>query len=380
MLARRRPRGCISVMDLQPIGSAAGELANLPWLLLLNALGAESVSLGQFCVPQFDYRRLCDMIEQFAHRFRNSNGANLRVERLRDRRIVLVSDGLAGDNRPTVLIRTGLTGLDWPGLYGVLLWIRNLLRPVPYPCRYAPALLRARRIVWVPVADPQRWAMPALSPSCQADPADSELIRRYSPLAAVIDVTATSRHHLGVLIPRQGPRYRKYAMSLRTLARQLAPHGMVHVAPPAGGSWSDRTSLSLRRVSLEPELSCCSRLLQDPYYRAAQAARAELIRVELPAAGEISSSHSIWLTDRAAAIVEHLVGLQIGLVAVNHHATTRRVAIAVSVPRGGHLSLTGSDGGQCMARRLRPGLRRIVRAVMPPGATLIVRSDDARTG
>ena len=101
--------------------------------------------------------------------------------------------------RPLILIHTGLTGSDYDGVYGTLLYLKNLVRSGRFACPYALELIQRYRLAWVPLGASwhQAWGWSNLD-----DPEPLELPLSFDPseLAAVIEITSTQCRLVRLLV------------------------------------------------------------------------------------------------------------------------------------------------------------------------------------
>jgi hypothetical protein len=110
------------------------------------------------------------------------------------------------------------------------------------------------------------------------------------------------------------------------------------------------------------------------FHRQAAAAGALLVRLEFPAAGCYPACSSIWRTDLAAQMLEHVVGLIGGWVAVNRQSKPLRIALPPVGPGEG-VVLTTVAGSEPIDT---PVTARLGRAVsIPPGAALRIVPRDS---
>ena len=78
-------------------------------------------------------------------------------------------------------------------------------------------------------------------------------------------------------------------------------------------------------------------------HRRGQAAGGEVVRIEIPGHDADFAAHSIERTDLAATLLEHLIGLQYGLIAVNRQTTTVHLDGFSPLSPGGALVIDRRD-------------------------------------
>jgi hypothetical protein len=164
VLQRIGQRGALLVMDPDGLEqpSAGEDVPRMFDLLWRNALGQETVSLGQFSAPPTHYEgMLVDLVEVAKHydliedvsvltRLRRQ-GNWPPTWRLPSRRSDRFTD------RPTLHIRTGFAEGDWPAVYALILWLKRLALAAT---RNEPAgrdLLQRMHVLAWPLAQPQAW-------------------------------------------------------------------------------------------------------------------------------------------------------------------------------------------------------------------------------
>ncbi|UCG17543.1 MAG: hypothetical protein JSV19_05820 [Phycisphaerales bacterium] len=344
-LYKETPGGGVVVMDLDPIESKASTAneRSLAVFLLLNALGAEQTSLGQFAVPARSHREFWEQITDFDQRFAEwtVDGVtppyrqNMRPYVQLGRKADASADtfGPPEVERPLILIRTGLTGDDLDGVYGAMTWLKSLVYPVPYACPYVKMLTSRYRIAWVPLC--AEWPKgtgwrrpgPAVPASCGGvEP---------GPVAMVIDLTNGPRNELRVLMQGKSPLRRRIEQALLGLWWACFAGRYFGWSPADGSPMTDQRHYVWQMDTLVPRIESDDRVFADDFYSSARAAGADLVRVETPNSPADLLCNSIWRTDRVATLLEILVGLQCGLLAMNRRQSGLELPLPVGVAAPG---------------------------------------------
>lgn len=323
-LFHRTPGGAVIFMDVEPAESAGTSFdeATLAAQIIFNALGAPSPRVGQYVSPARDSEELLHHLRDTVERYPELTFAepNSAADPHAPQLILLGSDvetlGLPLAPRPALFIRSGLTGIDTAGIYGVLLWLKQLLRPAPYSCPYAKLLDRALRVAWLPLAGRlHTWGGWSPNATPRHFPIDIEF--ETGSISAVIDITTAAGQDVRVLTAGASPTARRLRDALPLLANRLLAGRHFYHAVPRGAPASRRTEAQWRVSDLKLECLRDDRAFDDPWQRSARAAGAELIRIELPATATDPTAHSIWQTDWAVTLLELTAGLLLGVVLVN---------------------------------------------------------------
>ncbi len=318
--------GAIVVMDIEPAEALASSLdePNIAAHILCNLLGSRRGTAGQYTTCPHDnvefLHDLCDMVDRFSElRFSGDVAPDDPSEPC------LVTVGpqeptVANPipSRPVVLLRTGLPGDSLLASYGVMLWLKQLLRLDPYESPYAQDLASTCRITWVPrVSFNDQWG------GWKPIPEEEAFIEaEFEPgtIAACIDITTTDRHGVHVLTKSKDSFHHILASALPQLAEQFICHRHLYRAVPAGRSLIDRSNITWRVDDLTPAVSCGPQLFTDPLHLAASNAGARLVRIELPGLHTEPLGNSIWRNHWTVLLLEHIVGLLYGMVVVNRDA------------------------------------------------------------
>ncbi len=195
-------RGALVVMDPDGLErpSAGEELPRVFDLLWRNALGRETVTLGQFSAPSTHYEgmmadlvelaRQYDMIEDLSVPRRVHGEGNwpptwLLPGRRHDRFV----------ERPVLHIRTGFAEGDWPAVYGLMLWLKRLALQAARDDPAGREVLKRMRVLAWPMTEPRNWrGCPKDVVAPQSEVAEKDLFGR-------IDVQVGRERQAVVLVP-----------------------------------------------------------------------------------------------------------------------------------------------------------------------------------
>jgi len=329
--------GGLVVLDVEPAEAEATNFdePELALYVLLNALGVEQNHFGQYVAPARSERELRDEVAELGWRYPELvvRGSDHPEEPRRDQLVEVGSRqetlGLPVVPRPLILIRTGLSGADADGVYGTLLWLKNLVRPEPHACPHAVELISRYRLAWRPLG--AAWH-PGLGWQAPAAPEQFELAADFEPgsLAVIIDVTQTGEERVRVAVSDETlrERFRTWLPGLfgalangRFFGRVGAEACHAGNEMGLGSAEGDRTpgvsdDWGLRRLPLNIEGDANGPFDTD-LHRHARQAGAACIRLEFPGPPADLSTSSIWRTDLVATTLELVIGLLYGVMAVN---------------------------------------------------------------
>ncbi len=304
-LFKATPGGVVVVCDLAALEAPPTTLGevNLAGTLLLNMLGSAPPALGQYAVPARNERDFRQELIELQGRFEPLTCLGLHRSETSARGVVVKfgdddeSFALSPHRRPALLVRTGVRGGDEDGIYGTMLWLKQLVRPLPFPCPYARYLTRRFRVFWRPLHRPWNEGI-GLSP-CLGALGDSGGEFDPGVLGAILDVTVGAEQQVRVMFARPGALFERCARALPALARACAPPGA-------------------RRQAFGPEIVVEGASFSDPLHRRALAAGADVVRLELPHTRTDLMADSIRRTDRAACTLEDVVGQVCDAFVMNH--------------------------------------------------------------
>ena len=321
--------GVLYVLDIDPVeavGSTFGEPA-VAMYLLLGVLGQAQNSLGQYVSPVRKESEFRDFMRELDTRFGEFivRDSGLPIDEVTEQLVTIGRDdesfGLPLTPKPVILVRSGLSGGDVESAYGALFWFKQLLRGGPHACRYAQQLASQFRLAWLPLVAPWE-ARDGWRGSRKPAGDDMTITMDGATVAAIIDVTTGSTQSVGLVLPSHEGVYERY---MRWVPRLLAsfPAGRYYrPTVDAGEEFCDRDGYAWRHAEPEVQVIIDPEVFGGELHRSVQAAGGEVVRIEIPGNDADFAAHSIERTDLAATLLEHLIGLQYGLIAVNRQPTT----------------------------------------------------------
>ena len=323
-LFKLTPKGGLFVLDLDPIEeptSTFGE-PNLAFYLLRSILGHTQAGLGQYTVPLPTEPEFRAIMRDLQVRFSpfTVHEADVPIDEAREQ---LVTIGAEGDafglplrSKPVIIIRSGLESGQVEGAYGALVWIKQLIRMLPHECAYAEPLTRAFRVAWVP-SDAAWEGSDGWLRSGAAAERGMAIETEDATVAAVIDLVARPVHRCRIVLPSLEGSYRRYAHWMPQLAEAF-PAGsyFAHSVPP-GATFNDRDLYDWRFVEHAVEVVADAQSFDAAPYDQVMRCGGEVIRIEVPGNDADFAARSIERTGLVATLLEHVIGLQYGLIAVN---------------------------------------------------------------
>ena len=344
--------GGIIVCDTSPVEtlSSTADESNIAAFVLLNMLGADQASLGQYIVPCEKQNNWHALLNEFAIRY-----PMFKVT-FGDGHPAIVEVGTtqgpmasAHDRRPLILIRSGLRGDDLAGIYGTLLYLKHLVRPDPYETPYASALFGRFRVAWIPIL--ATWQGRHWSDLSVAASASNQCPFNWENVGAVIDITNSRLRELRVVRELDQPGLAGYADQLAKLAKHFSAGRYFYRATETRQPHGRRDGLSWRWEKFTPSVAVQPELFDGEFHRSAAAQGADLIRIELPDSNSDFTCNSIWRTDLAATTLEHVIGLQFGLLAMNRRAESVRYPGYPPIAPGHALEVDAQDDRSLRAAR-----------------------------
>ena len=331
-LYRRMRNGGLFVLDIEPVEaptSTFGEPTPAAHLLLA-ILGRHQAPAGQYTVPVHTEAALRETIREAANRWENFvvHDEDVPSGEVTEQLVTVGGEdqtfGLPLAPKPVILIRSGLRSGDVESVYGVLSWFRQLLRPGPNDCPYAHALCSRFRLAWVACAaaweSRDGWRRsdkpPQVSMFVEAEDAE---------VAALIDVQSRPAQRVRVVFARADAFFKNAAERLPRLFAAFSQGGCFAMTAAAGDPFGDRRRYAWRQVRFAPQVVADPKSFTDDAHRDVIAAGGCVVRIELPGCDADFAAHSILRTDLAVSLMEYVIGLQYGVMAMNRLSTTVQV-------------------------------------------------------
>jgi hypothetical protein len=349
-LYRRTRNGGLFVLDIEPAEAAASTFGEptLAAHLLLAILGRHQAPAGQYTVPMRTEALLREAIREAANRWEHFivHDDDVPASEVTGQLVTVGGEdqsyGLPLAPKPVILIRSGLRGGDVESVYGVLSWFRQLLRPEPNPCPYAHALASRFRLAWVPCVSPWEcrdgWRrtdqLPQTPMVVESDGAD---------VAALIDVQSCPAQRVRIVFARADAMFKTVAEWLPRLFAAFSPGGCFAMTTAPGDAFGDRRRFAWRQVRFSPQVVADPKAFIDDAHRDVIASGGCVIRIELPGCDADFVAHSITRTDLAASLVEYVIGLLYGLIAMNRLPTPVQLDGFPPVPPGQALLVDRRD-------------------------------------
>ncbi|MHC5109042.1 MAG: hypothetical protein ACYTHJ_04095 [Planctomycetota bacterium] len=323
-LFKETKNGALYVIDLDPVeirSSTMGE-TNLAIHLALALLGQTVTNLGQFVVPYESEGRLRGNLREMSHRFASAftHDADVPDDEVTHQ---LITAGRDGDSfgiplkpKPVIMIRSGLTAGDMESIYGALYWFKQLVRMPPFTCPYADELASRFRIAWLPCTAPfePRYG---LAGSGVASNVPMEINLENAEVAALIDVASAPVNHINVAVPEGGGAYERYGRVLPRLCDSFLGGGGLYHGPPEGEDFADRSSYRWHKQQMSVRVAQNESAFGTQAHQDVLNGGGQAIRIEVPGHAADFIGTSIHRTDIAATLLELVVGMQYGLIAVN---------------------------------------------------------------
>jgi len=330
-LYKETPGGKLFILDIDPVevkGSTAGEPV-LAMHLLLSILGQIQNRLGQYTFPVRKEAEFRDIIREMSNRFDEFvvHDEDVPVDEVKEQLVTIgredQSFGLPLTSKPVILLRSGLSSGDVESVYGVLYWIKQLLRMPPYVCPYADQLASQFRLAWVPQLASwnardgfQRLSRSPDHPvSIECDGAD---------IATMIDVVSCPVNQVRVVLPQTGGSYQTYFRWLGSIFNTFGPGQYFAYEVENGEAFNDRRKYSWHHLKNELQIVADAKSFDSEDYQEVMSTGGQVCRIEIPGNDADFTAHSIRRTDITATVLEQVIGLQFGIIAVNRSRSTIR--------------------------------------------------------
>lgn len=330
-LYKETPGGGLFVLDINPVevkGSTAGEPI-LALHLLLSILGQIQNRLGQYTFPVRKEAEIRDIIREMSIRFGEFvvHDEDVPVDEVKEQLVTIgredQSFGLPLTPKPVILLRSGLSSGDVESVYGVLYWVKQLLRMPPYGCPYADQLASQFRIAWVPqmASWDARDGFQRLSRSpdhpvaIECDGAD---------IAMMIDVVSCPVNQVRVVLPQTGGSYQAYFRWLGSIYDTFGPGQYFAYEVENGETFNNHQKYSWHHLKNELQIVADAKSFDSEDYQDVMSSGGQVCRIEIPGNDNDFTAQSIRRTDITATVLEQVIGLQFGIIAVNRSRSTMR--------------------------------------------------------
>jgi len=324
--------GTLFVLDIDPVETTATTLGapTLAAHLMMSLLGEPQTGLGQYCVPEeteTDFRTmLCDMADRVDGFVVHNE--DIPIEEVTHQMVTLgredASFGLPLQPKPVILIRSGLHAGHIECAYSAFNWFKQLVRIPPYVCPYGTSLATRFRLAWLPLLSEWDTANGWQRDGTASD-TPIEIEFEESTIAALIDIVPTPVNQVRVVLQQGSASFNKYAHWIPRLFETFGQYRTPAWTVPEGASFTDLDAYRWRHIAYSPLVTTQQASLSEPMQQSVLANGGEMIRIEIPANDMDFAASSIIRTAVATTILEHVVGLQYGLIAVNRN--TKAVAL-----------------------------------------------------
>lgn len=323
------PGGGLFVLDIEPAEAEASTFSEpaLAMHLLLSVLGQTQNSLGQYMVPAQTEAEFRESIRDMADRSELFvvHDADLPSDEVTEQMVTIgredQSFGLPIKPKPVILVRTGLSSGDVESVYGAFVWFKQLVRVGPYHFPYAQQLAGQFRLAWVPLVGPWE-ARGGWRRSSRPSPDRTGITADCGHIAALIDVVSCLGNEVGVVLPSHEGVYQRYAEWLPRMAAAFAPGGAFLPTVDDRETFCDRDRFAWRHLRHDPQVIVDPEAFQTEVHRSVMATGGQVVRIEIPGHDADFCAQSIRCTDLVATLLEHVIGLQYGLIAVNRQPVT----------------------------------------------------------
>ncbi len=318
------PRGGLFVLDIEP-GEAESSTFGEPvpaMHLLLSILGRTQPSLGQYVAPVRKESEFRSLVREMAVRFEPAvvYDEDVPTEEVAGQLVIIgrsdSSYALPLAPKPVILVRSGLTAGDAESACAAALWFKQLLRAEPYACPYASRLGGQFRLAWVPCA--AQWeAGDGWRRSGRPPQVPTTIEAEGGDLAALIDVVTSTAHKARVVVPAADGLYPHLEAWLPRLFSTFVPGRHFTFRPADGIAFDDRDVFAWSHGSPEVQVAVDPEPFKDDEYRDILPAARQVVRIEVPGGQADFVANSIQRTDFLVTLLEQVIGLVFGLIAVN---------------------------------------------------------------
>lgn len=349
-LFKQTKGGALFVMDIDPAENS-GSTRDEPVLtahVLLSMLGQVTPGLGQFAPPLSDEPELRTHLREMSLRFALIvlDEEDVPVEDL-PRQMVTIgredeSFGLPLKPKPVIMVRSGLTAGDSGSVHGAMGWFRQLVRMPPFASPYAEMLASRFRLSWIPCAARWEWRE-GLQRSGQPPAEEMVIDTEAGGMDALIDIESCPNNRARVVFANDGEEFERYAYWIPRLLTAFPPGRYFSNIGPTDGCPSDLTRRQWSPLSYPVTVEVDTKAFDSQAHRNVLDTGGQVIRVEIPGFDANTTAHSIFRTDLAATLLEHVIGLRFGLLAVNRQRTKAQLERFAPVGSGDALVVERGD-------------------------------------
>jgi hypothetical protein len=162
-------------------------------------------------------------------------------------------------------------------------------------------------------------------------------------VAAMIDVVARPVNRVRVVLPTESEIYSRCAHWLPPLS-EVFPAGRYYLPDvDEGERFTDWDRQKWRHIRYTPSVEIERDTFTEDAHADVLAQGGELVRIEVPACDADFSARSVMVTDLVATTLEHVIGLQYGLLAVNRTTSPVQLGSLAPVAPGEALVLRRGD-------------------------------------
>ncbi len=342
--------GALFVMDIEPMEATPSTYSEpVPAVhLLLSMLGREQHGLGQYTVPCIDALKLRENIREMSGRLpaMELHEQDVPADQVTHQLVTVGGEdrgfGLPLAPRPVILLRSGLANGDIESVHAALQWFKQLVRAEPHGCPYLGALISKFRLAWSPLsAGWQRQT--GFQRAHEVQTFDLPLDPTATDLGVVIDVVTSRDGQARVIVPTLDGRYEQYARWLGPLSKAFPAGKYFTFAPEDETAPADRDRWAWRNVKPTIDVVADPARFEGLVHRKIMAGGADVVYVEVPGGDADFTTHSIRRLDIGATLLEQVIGLQLGLVAVNRRRASVRFNGFKSVGAGKALIVDRND-------------------------------------
>jgi hypothetical protein len=324
-----RVTGGLFVLDIEPVEAESSTLGEptLAMHLLLSMLGRKQVGLGQFAAPIETEENVRENLREMEIRFDSLRirDQDVPADEVTEQVITVGAEdepyGLPVKPKPMIVIRSGLTSGDLLGFYGALYWFKQLVRTEPYGCPYVERLVSRFSLSWIPLVAP--WESRVGFRTSGRLP-EWRFGFDISAAAILVDLVSTPMNRARVVFPAANATCDRYASWLPRLSRAFPAGSYFLPTAVPGESFADRDRFAWQQAAYDIGVAADASAFEDEVSKDVIRKGGQVVRIEVPVNEAAFSAESIHRTDLAATLLEQVIGLQYGMIAVNRQSAAVR--------------------------------------------------------